>query len=495
MARGKLTCTEELVHAEFDAKQINQMAAKLGTIKRLRKVNAYTLVLTVVLTVATRGRVSIAGLRRSLHLRAGILMARSAFFDRLTAEFELLMKWLLDSIVNRARQREVELPKRLGRIRDVFVLDATVMKVDDSLRGLWKGCRNNSASAAIKVHTVVRALTGELLRYRITKEAYPDAKGIGTGSWMRGALILFDRGYPSPSLWGRIHRQGGFFLTRLPTGYDPALVGNNRRHRGRVRKIENRTLLQFVDGLQRKYLDVMADFRVYIRKYDTKHGHNERQHFRVVGVRNDKTRERHLYVANAPVEALPAEMIRDLYRLRWEVELFYEAAKSGSGMNELTTSQPHIVRTLVYAALIRTTLAMKAKMRASQAAKGRLWINPVQWMTVWNELLRQCLDKLLQPSRPRLEMGWLELAVLAQDPNRKRVPTRTRLGPSRIRLHRPCISAIRSRVGPCASCGVAAPSRCRRPPPGPRGRGGPRSCGAPGPAATAGRPGPARCAP
>ncbi len=427
MARRKLTCTEELVHAEFDAKAINQMASELGAIKRLRKVNAYTLVLTVVLTVATRGKVSIAGLRRSLHLRTGILMARSAFFGKLTAEFESLMKWVLDSALERARQREVVLPGRLRGFRDILALDATVVKVDDRLFGLWRGCRGNSAKAAIKVHTVVRALTGELLRYRITKEAHADAKGIGTGPWMRGALTLFDRGYPSPSLWGRIHRQGGFFLTRLPTGYDPKVIANNRRHRGRARKVENRKLLDLVAGLQRKYLDVMADFRVYIRKYDSKHGHNERQAFRVVGVRNDETRKLHLYVTNAPADMLPAEMVRDLYRLRWEVELFYKAAKSGSGLNELTTSQPRIVRTLIYAALIRTTLAMKAKMRASQAAKGRLWINPVQWMAVWNELLLQCLDKLLRPNRPRLEMGWFELAVLAQDPNRKRVPTRARL--------------------------------------------------------------------
>jgi hypothetical protein len=354
-------------------------------------------------------------------------MARSAFFDRLTAEFEFLMKWVLDSVVNRARQRRVELPERLAGFRDILALDATVVKVDDRLRGLWRGCRGNSSKAALKVHTVVRALTGELLRYRITKEAHADAKGIGTGPWMRGSLLLFDRGYPSPSLWGRIHRQGGFFLTRLPTGYDPALVGNNRRHRGRARKIENRTLLQFVDGLQRRYLDVMADFRVYIRKYDSEHGHNERQVFRVVGVRNDKTGKLHLYATNAPVDMLPAEMVRDLYRLRWEVELFYKAAKSGSGLNELTSSQPHIVRTLVYATLIRTTLAMKAKMRASQAVKNRLWINPVQWMRVWNELLLQCLDRMLRPDRPRLDMGWFELAVLAQDPNKKRVPTRSRL--------------------------------------------------------------------
>jgi len=133
-------------------------------------------------------------------------MARSAFFDKLTSEFEQLMKWVLDSTLQRDRQREVVLPRRLAGFRDILALDATVVKVDDRLFSLWRGCRGNSAKAAIKVHTVVRAFTGELLRYRITKEAHADAKGIGTGPWMRGALILFDRGYPSPSLWGRIHR-------------------------------------------------------------------------------------------------------------------------------------------------------------------------------------------------------------------------------------------------------------------------------------------------
>ncbi len=129
-------------------------------------------------------------------------------------------------------------------------------------------------------------------------------------------------------------------------------------------------------------------------------------------------------------------MVRDLYRLCWEVELSYKATKSRSGMNELTTSQPHIARTLVYAALIWTTLAMKEKMRASQTAKGHLRINPVQWMKVWNEMLLRCLDKLLRPNRHRPDTGWFELVVQARDPSRRR----------RSRQHRPCFCANRFRL-------------------------------------------------
>ncbi len=136
------------------------------------------------------------------------------------------------------------------------------------------------------------------------------------------------------------------------------------------------------------------------------------------------------------MEAFTAEMVRDLYRLCWEVELSYKATKSRSGMNELTTSQPHIARTLVYAALIWTTLAMKEKMRASQTAKGHLRINPVQWMKVWNEMLLRCLDKLLRPNRHRPDTGWFELVVQARDPSRRR----------RSRQHRPCFCANRFRL-------------------------------------------------
>jgi len=244
---------------------------------------------------------------------------------------------------------------------------------------------------------------------------------------MRNVLPLFDRGYPSPSFWWRIHCQGGFFLTRLPTDYDPVVVEDNRRHRGRVRRARGSRLRAAIEGLKRKYIDIEADIRVHIRPYRKPKGRNIRQPFRVVGVMNPKTRKYHLYVTNAPVDALPAEMVGDMYRLRWEVELLYKAAKSGSGMNELPSAQPHVVRMLVYAALMRTTLAMKARTRAMAAAKKNLWINPIQWMTIWNHLLVDCLERLLLPPAERSAWTWADLAWMARDPNRRRRPTRERL--------------------------------------------------------------------
>ncbi len=434
MARRKTTCTEALVHAEFDEFEVREKARELGAVKRTRKVDAYALLLTVLLAVTTRGKCSLSALRRAFRLHGGVDMARSAFFGRLNVEFESLVRWALDAMIERSKSSAPKLPGKLARFSDIMVLDATVMKVDDSLEGIWRGTRRNSSKAALKVHTLVRALSGELLRYRLTPDAFADAKAFGAGPWMRNVLLLFDRGYPSPSYWWRIHRQGGFFLTRLPTDYDPVIVGDNRRHRGRARKVRGSRLRVAIQGMTRKYIDLEADFRVHVRPYRKPKGRNFQQPFRVVGVRHPKTGKHHLFVTNAPADMLPAEMVRDMYRLRWEVELFYKAAKTGSGLNELPSAQPHVVRTLVYAALMRTTLAMKAKMRAQAAVKSTLWINPIQWMTIWNQLLVNCLERLLLPPRQRSAWDWADLAWMAADPNRKRRPTRQRLVD--LELHR-----------------------------------------------------------
>jgi hypothetical protein len=63
--------------------------------------------------------------------------------------------------------------------------------------------------------------------------------------------------------------------------------------------------------------------------------------------------------------------------LRWEVETFDKVNKSGLGLDELTSAKPHIVRTLVMAALLRSSLAMMSKRQAEAQLPADRWINPM----------------------------------------------------------------------------------------------------------------------
>lgn len=425
VARRNPTSPEQFLHQLIAPVEVRRAAIETGFVKRVRKIDPVAFLVSTVLALCGRGGQSLAEMRRNFATRTGVRVARSAFWKRFTPAFDALVSWLLERLQARAAERKPICRGVLAPFRDVVAVDATVVPVDESLAGTWKGTRTASVPAAVKVHTRVRAVTGELLKHRITAEAYSEAKAFGLDWSDAGKLFLFDRGYPSASLWWRIHRVGGFFLTRLPATYRPEIVAVNRRHRGRARGLVGQLLSTAVDGLKRAVLDVDCRFRVHVRGYARRRGRWEDQPFRVVGLWDVEERKYHFYVTNLRPEQTAAEDLRDLYRLRWEVETFYKTAKGGLGLDELPSAQPHIVQTLIRAALIRASIAMQAKAEAEPSVPAGRWIQPKTWTSVWATVLDNLVAALVAPSR-RKSPGWAFLAVLAMDDNLNRPPTRWR---------------------------------------------------------------------
>jgi IS4 transposase len=426
MARKHRTSPEQFLHQLISAEELRRAARETGFVRRMRKIEPVAFLLATVLGICGRAGQSLAEMRRLFATKTGVRVARSAFWKRFTPAFEALVTWLLRRLEDRAERRRPKYNGLLARFRDVIVADATVVKVHDSLRSLWKGARSNSAPAAVKVHTRVRAITGELLRHRITAETCPDMRAFGVHWSDAGKLFLFDRGYPSASLWWRVHRVGGFFLTRLSGSYKPTIVRVNRTHRGRARKLVGLKLRDVTDGLRRKVIDVDCPFRVHVRGYGGGRGRYEHHDFRVVGLWNESSKSYHFYATNLRPEQMEPESLTDLYRLRWEVETFYKTSKSGLGLDELPTEQPHIVRTLIRAALVRASIAMQAKYEADKHVAHRRWVNPKMWTSVWSQVVNDLLGAvLLDASTPR-SPEWPFLAALAVDDNKNRPPTRWR---------------------------------------------------------------------
>ena len=396
-----------------------EQARRLGVVRRQGKVDAYQLLAVVVLGLVVRGPVAIAQLGHIFVEVTGTSMVRSSFWDRFTPSFSDLMKWALDRMVLCSRPPKHRPLGVLGAFRDVLAADSSVIKVHDDLRSLYKGTRRNSAKAAVKLHAWVRVLTGELVKYRLTAEAYADCKAFGIDHELRGVLMLFDRGYASPSLWRRIDSVGGYFLTRIPAGWNPLVLEENRRHRGRARKLSGLKLRDALDGLKRTVVDIQAQFTCRVRGYGGLPGRKVQESYRVIALYNPELDEYGLYATNAPESLMDATHVREIYRLRWEVESFFKTAKSGSGINELPSSKAHIVETLLYAGLLRASLAMRARAAVVQARA--LCINPHQWVRWWNRHLGSLLDELLA--------GFVDVDALIDwkiltDPNRRRVPTR-----------------------------------------------------------------------
>lgn len=425
MAASLPTAVRALVHAIARPEDVRLHAHEIGVVKRQRSVDVWALVTSVIFTVANRGPHSIAAMRNAYQKASGHEITRSAFWDRLTPSFTRLLGWMLDRLVAKANDECPTPPGIFARFRDVRALDSSVVPVHAKLTWLWRGTRK-TYKAALKVHTTVRVFTGELLRYRITAEVFADCKAAVFGTDIRGILFLFDMGYSSPSLWSSIDRRGGYFLTRLPTDRNPRIVGSLRKHRGRARPAKNAVWSTFVEGIHRRYVDVQAEFRIHIKGRAGRRGRKELVHFRVVGVLNAETGEYHRYVTNIPVDWIPAEHIRDAYRLRWEVETFYKLTKSGAALDELSSAQPHIVRAMVLAALFRVAAATMLRARHGHRIPAGRRVNPIAWVRHVIARLSEILAVLVI-DRCEIERSMVPNEVL--DPNRRRMPTREKFGP------------------------------------------------------------------
>jgi hypothetical protein len=421
MADKKTTTVAQLLRTLVPEGEVRQRARKLGVFQRKGKVDVYELLLATVLLVCGRSGQSISGLRRGFARWFGVELVRSSFWDRFTEPFEKLVGWLLARLEGAAFLERPKLSGALAHFRDVIAVDSTVIKVHDKLASIWRGTRASRA-AAVKIHTFVRATTGALLRHVLTQEAHGDSREFRIGHWAKGVLFLFDRAYSSASLWWRVDRLGGYFVTRLPASYRPVVKAVNRKHRGRARGLVGRPLREAMKGLQRSVVDVICGFQVHTRAYGTEHGRNFEHDFRVVAIWQPSEKQYVYFVTNLSADTWSPEQIAAYYRLRQQVEVFYKTGKDRLGLDELTSSKAHIVRTLIKAALVRASIAMRAKTEAEPNLPVGRWINPVLWATVWSDALHD-----LFIGAPARAVRWAFLARQAADPNVNRVPHRLAL--------------------------------------------------------------------
>lgn len=432
MSRTQNTAIADFLHVHIPADEIRVQADRLGVIQRQRKTDLLALLAVILFALPTRGRVSRAAMWRAYVRRTGRPLSRAAFYSRFTKPLAQLIRWILQTLIDRARAQPPRYTGLLEGFRDVIAADATTIALPPALRPRWPG--TNDGTAAIKVHTWIRALTGQLLKRRVTAGTADDGKNFGVMPSDKGSLFLLDRAYCAARLWRRINDVGAFFVTRLPASYKPTIRRSLRPHRGRAKAVGGRKLREVLGEISRQVLDVECVFRAPTRKYRKKRGRWTQEVFRVVAVKNAESGAYHLYATNLPSERWPAEELATLYKLRWEVELSYKAGKSDCGLAELNTTDATVVELLVDAALIRETVAMQARLHAQDQLPEERWINPLMWMRVWAEEFKSFIPFIAQVAHARIRISFRALARIAVAPDRSRVPLRysvPRRGPQR----------------------------------------------------------------
>jgi len=399
---------------------VEEVARERGVVQRQRKVDVYALVWTLVLGFQTGSARTIEALRGAYQRVSSQNLARSAFYDRLTAELAATLRQLavraMDSL-----GRKVPTPQGyLTGFQDLLAIDSTVLKLHDWLSKAYAATRTNSTKASAKLHMVMSVLDGSPRRVKLTPERTNDrTPWRKVGRWVEGRLLLFDLGYFSYSLFDRIDHNDGYFLSRLKANANPLIVDVHRRWRGRSIVVAGRRLRDVIGSLQREILDVEARVEFDRRSYRGKRS-RARRTFRVIAIRNHDSGEYHVYVTNVPPEKLAAEDITRTYSLRWQVELLFKAMKTHGHLDQLPSRKKCVVECLVWASVL-SLLASQALYRLIRSLLDPDRALPLlRWASKFAEIAGDLLALTITPNCEEERKKRAFLLYNAPDPNRNR---------------------------------------------------------------------------
>lgn len=378
MARKQSTGIRGTLKDLFSDSYLEALGRETGFVQRQRKVSVQAFFWTLVLGFGTGSERTISSLRRAYQLATGTSIVPSAFTARFNAALVKLLRTATQHALASLQLACGEARGLASAFEDLFIADATIVKLLPGLARAFPGCRTNSAPAALKLHACLSVMGVGSSTIAITSERTSDLRKIRIGPWVQGRLLLFDLGYYHHQPFSRIARNNGSFITRLKSRVNPAIVTLHRGVRGNSIPVVGHLLQDVLGDLKREVLDVEVEVCFKRRTYNGIQ-RTARERFRIVAIRDRKTKRYHCYLTNVPPEVLDAESIAAAYRARWELELVFKELKSGYRLSQITSARREVAEALVYAAMPSLIVSRKLlgslvrKHRLRRATTGRWW--------------------------------------------------------------------------------------------------------------------------
>jgi Domain of unknown function (DUF4372)/Transposase DDE domain len=243
---------------------------------------------------------------------------------------------LAQHLIGIARPLYANEPIGLDLKETVYAFDATTI---DLCLSVYSWAPFRSTKAAIKLHTLLDVRGSIPSFIHISDGKLHEVNVLDSLTPEPGAFYLLDRGYLDFARLHALHEAGSFFLIRAKRG-----LRFKRRYSHPVDRVNTKILC-----------DQIGTLEVYYSKqgYPTA--------LRRVVVRDDDGK-RITFLTNNTV--LTPQMVGDLYRLRWQVELFFKWIKQHLRIKVFFGTSENAVKTQIWIAIATYVLIAIVKKRA-----------------------------------------------------------------------------------------------------------------------------------
>lgn len=205
------------------------------------------------------------------------------------------------------------------------------------------------------MHAVYSARAGGAVSMAGTAGSVHDSDGFAPATWQRDALYIWDLAFVSHERFVAAATAGAHVLQRLKSGGNPVVVASYgptgarrdlRRDDGKPLRLNEAT--EFGDVHHQRVLDLDVEIA---------DGDGRTVAARVVCVPFGEDR---YYLTTLPRAIFSPHDVAELYRMRWEVELFFRGWKGALRLDEVKRLQhPVSLDAAITASLLAATLAQK----------------------------------------------------------------------------------------------------------------------------------------
>jgi len=243
------------------------------------------------------------------------------------------------------------------------LLDATVV---DLCYSVFPWAKFRKAKGAIKLHVGLDG-GGYLPEFvSLTDGKTHEIRWAKALNLPRGSMAVFDMGFTDYGWYQTLMKNGVFFVTRLKSN---AKIKHLRKRRGR------------------KAAGITADQTILLG--------NIPHPLRMVGYCDPETGKEYRFVTNA--DHLGAKIIADLYKERWQIELFFKWIKQNLKIKTFLGTSKNAVLTQIWIALCVYLLLAFLKFKAKLGISMQQMLRLLQL----NLFERRNLIELFKPPRPQ----------------------------------------------------------------------------------------------
>ena len=245
-------------------------------------------------------------------------------------------------LIAQARRLYADEPLSVDLKETVYALDSTTI---DLCLSVFPWAHFRSTKAAVKMHTLLD-LRGNIPSFiHISNGKLHDVHALDMLVPEAGAIYFMDRGYIDFGRLYGLHQAGAFFVTRAKSNLNAHRVYSAETDRtGGV--IADQTIA--LDGVRSR-----RDYPVHLRR---------------IRFKDPTTGKVLIFLTNQTT--LPASTICDLYKSRWQVELFFKWIKQhlrikrfyGTSENAVKTQIWIAVSVYVLVAIVRKRLGLEASL-------------------------------------------------------------------------------------------------------------------------------------